>query len=362
MFTLILGVVALALASCAAFFSVYGLASTFSGAFLAVIAMGASIEAGKLVAASALYRFWDIMPKWLRSFLIPAVVGGMIVTSFGIFGFLSAAYQQDTLIYKQNDAEITLLKTEQQQLLTRKKQIDEQIAQLPDNYVTSRQRLIRSFKPETDHINKRLPEISKELLSLTKEQIKTSAHVGPIIYIAKVLGQDVDDATKWLIFLIIFIFDPMAIALTLTINIAMVERQKKKAAEGPKTIEVIKEVPVEVIKEVEKIVEKEVPVEIEKIVEKIVEKEVPVEKVVEVPAKKSQAKIINGPQSVRAGVKPDEDQPRPQLARQDISDDEQLLFDQYVLLCRKPYLTVAEHSERSKLYQILAKKGLINAK
>lgn len=221
----------LAIAGSAAFFSVYGLATTFSGTFISVIVMGASLEAGKLIAASYLYRYWE-RTRWIhKAYLIAGVIALMIMTSTGIFGYLSSGYQTDVLPLKQTKEQITLLQGEKDRLVARKKQIDEQIAQLPPNYVTSRIRLSKQFKGEQEEATNRINSIDKQLLELKTKQIKTETHIGPITYIAKAFGVETDDATKWLIFLIIFAFDPMAIALTIAVNVAIRERELKKAAE-----------------------------------------------------------------------------------------------------------------------------------
>lgn len=368
LFILLLVLSTIALAGSAAFFSVYGLANTFSGAFWSVVVMGGSIEAGKLIGASFLYRFWHTMPRWLRMFLIPAVFIGMFLTSVGIFGFLSAAYQQDTIGYKETEAQIQLLREEQKSLQERKKQIDKQIAELPQDFVRGRERLVAQFKSETDHINKRLPAITTEVQTLTKRQITTEAHVGPIIYIAKAFDQDTDQATKYLILLIIFVFDPMAVALTLAVNIALRERQKTIQAAAPPPAERVIEKPVEIIKEVEKIVEK--PVEVIREVEKIVE--VPVEKIVEKPVEVIKEVIKEVPvvhptsgggyHKLASAIKTETLTHEPATMSQVISGEEnQLLIDQYNLLSNKQYLTTAEDAEKQKLRRILTKKGLISA-
>ena len=111
-FRILLVIVTLAIASAAAYFSVYGLAQLFSGAMWSVVIMGSSIEAGKLVAASFLYRYWTKIGLALKSFLLASVAIVMIVTSVGIFGFLTSAYQKDTLPLQEMEQRIVLLQEE----------------------------------------------------------------------------------------------------------------------------------------------------------------------------------------------------------------------------------------------------------
>ena len=96
-FIIILIFATTAIATAAAFFSVYGLAFTFSGTFWSVVVMGASLELGKLVAASYLYRYWEKTNKILKWYLISGIAALMVLTSTGIFGYLSAGYQTDAL-------------------------------------------------------------------------------------------------------------------------------------------------------------------------------------------------------------------------------------------------------------------------
>lgn len=277
-FIVLLVLTTLSIAGSAAFFSIYGLAKVFSGSFYGIIFAMTSLEAGKLVTASLLYRYWYRLPKWQQIYYTMAVIVLMAVTSVGIFGYLSAAYQQDILPLQQQEQKIQLLTEEKEEIntlkqerLDRKKQIDADIASLPNNYVTARQRLLESFGPELDQLRidiatytKRIREITKEISDVKGISIEQRVHTGPIIYIAKVFDVEVDIAVKWIILVIIFVFDPLAVALTIGANLIIIER---KGGRGhlfyqPPTIEVDvdKEPPVHVsnnmsVEELEKILE-----------------------------------------------------------------------------------------------------------
>jgi len=240
-FIIILILTTLAIAGCAAFFSIYGLAAIFSGIFWPVVLMGSSLEAGKLVAASYVYRFRDSISKAMKIYLISAIVVLMLITSAGIFGFLSMGYQQDTLPLKQQEQQIILLQSEQAELevfkkerLTRRKQIDADIAALPNNYITGRQRLMKSYGPELEQLRndielytRQIGEKTIKISELKQKKLVSEVHTGPIIFIAKAMAAETDDATKWMIILIMFAFDPLAVALTLGVNHAILQRKKK---------------------------------------------------------------------------------------------------------------------------------------
>jgi len=230
-FILLLSLVTASIAGAAAFFSIYGLAQIFSGTFWAVVFMGSSLEAGKLVAASFLYRYWNKITTVLKIYLTVAVVVLMLITSMGIFGFLSASYQQDSLPLKEMQVKIDGLKQEQQQLTSRKTAIDtarqSAVTAAVNNQstrsrvVNSKERLAKTYDGEIKDINKRLPILTKEIQELDQKVLTTQLHTGPITYIAKALGRDIDDATKWVIFMLIVAFDPLAVALTIGVNIVI---------------------------------------------------------------------------------------------------------------------------------------------
>lgn len=233
LFISILTLSAAFIAGAAAFFSVYGLAATFNGVFWSVVLMGASLEMGKLVAASYLYRYWTKTNIWLKTYLMAGILTLMVLTSTGIFGYLSSGYQTDVLPLKQAEAQVKMLDEEKARLLDRKIQIDTQISQLPTNSTRGRIRLMNGFKQEQKEVTARINELDKTILDQKTKLIQTQAHVGPITYIATAMGLDTDNATKYLIYIIIFAFDPMAVALTLAVNIAVRLRKEEQDALKP---------------------------------------------------------------------------------------------------------------------------------
>jgi hypothetical protein len=218
----------LAIAGCAAFFSVYGLATIFEGAFIPVILMGSALEAGKLIATSFLYRYWNTTTWLLKTYLTTAVIILMLITSVGIYGFLSNAHQKETLPLQQIEQQVSSLNAEKQSGQDRLKQIDDQIANLPDDYVSGRNKLSAQFKTERARIDKRQTEITAQLYEMNSKLIQQRVHTGPIVFIAKALGKEVDNATSYMILLIIFAFDPLAVALTLGVNVALTEYKNSK--------------------------------------------------------------------------------------------------------------------------------------
>lgn len=228
-FISILILVTIAIAASAAFFSVYGMANLFTGAMIPVIIMGASLEAGKLVAASFLYRYTDKIGKALKVYLASSVLVLMLITSMGIFGFLTAAYQTDTIPLAEMQQKIELYDAEQKQLIERRAQIDKQIADVGPNYVKAKQRLVKEFAAERTTIDARMAELTPELQKLKTDHVNVKAKVGPIMFIAEVMGKDPGTAVFWFVIILVCVFDPLAVALTVASNIAIRLHKEEKA-------------------------------------------------------------------------------------------------------------------------------------
>lgn len=227
-FVVLIVLSALLIAISAAYFSIYGLAQVFSGAFWSVVIMGIALESGKLVATSFLYRFWDKISRAIKVYLIGAVVILMCITSMGISGYLTAAYQVDTLSLRDTENKLKLYDEELTRLVNRKEEIDRQIAQLPNNYVRARQKLMQSFKNEYDLITPRIDYLRQEKMKLQEQRLTAEAKVGPIVYLARAVGADSDKAIFWFVCLLVLVFDPLAVTLTIAANIAIRERLRAK--------------------------------------------------------------------------------------------------------------------------------------
>jgi hypothetical protein len=216
------GLSALLIAGSAAFFSVFGLSKLFSGAALSVIIMAGSLEFGKLVGASFLYRYWNKINKLLKIYMTVGVVTLVGITSAGIFGYLSNAYQGATVNFEKQSTAL-LYKEDRLEQLTEdkgflKEELEAAVAELPDNYRTAKRQLREEYQPKINQINTDMMTLKGEIGDLKVELVETGVDVGPAIYLAKVFDTDVDTVVKFFIFILIFVFDPMAIALVIAYN------------------------------------------------------------------------------------------------------------------------------------------------
>lgn len=212
----------------AAYFSIIGIASIFAANYTPAIIMAAGLEAGKLITASYLYRYWKMTPIPLRGVLSAFIVVLMFVTSVGIFGFLSQGYQRTSESMRLLSVELTGIQEELQDKKQRAKRIDQQITQLPFNYVTSRIRLSREFREEKTDLTYRIRELERRSQEINLKMAGYDSHIGPISYVAKIINIPQNDIVFYAILLIVFIFDPLAISLTLACNIALVRTWERQ--------------------------------------------------------------------------------------------------------------------------------------
>ena len=229
-FSNLVGISALLIAFSAAFFSVFGLSKLFAGAELSVIIMASSLEFGKLVAASFLYRYWDRINLLQKFYMTFATVVLVIITSAGIFGFLSNAYQGATVEFEKESTNLIFkedrLKQLQEDKLYLKEELDQAIADLPDNYRTARRKLREDYQPQIAQINKQMIDLKGEIGELKTALVETGVDVGPVIYLARTFQTDIDTVVKFFIFILIFVFDPMAVMFVISYNVALEDRKK----------------------------------------------------------------------------------------------------------------------------------------
>ena len=264
MFTIIVGFCALLVAGCAAYFSVQGLATLYSGAFISVCIMAGSLEFGKLIAASYLHRHWDKTSLLLKFYLIVAVVALMGITSLGIFGFLTSAYQQshvkvEMLDYQKESIELKK-QTAQTEINNLTKRIEtlnevrllqEQRVQSAGNYKLPREQAYEAINKANIEINSaqdRIKQLSEEVNKINQESIglkaeeSKSTDIGTLRFVAQLFNVDVSTVVKWFTLIIILVFDPLAVSLVLAYNnlVRNNKMEPKETSEENKILKLIK--------------------------------------------------------------------------------------------------------------------------
>ena len=240
----LVGISAIIIAGCAAYFSVTGLGVLFAGASVSVMVMASSLELAKLVAATYLKQKWDELEGFNKWYLTISVGVLMLITSAGIFGYLSNAFQAQSLQLQQVDREIAVHQTkitanegQINQLTTQISNLQQNSGKILDGGKVNN-RLIRSIDNRDKQINKINDKISKlqeENASETEKinQIKISnlgleKEVGGFRFVADAFGMELKNVVKFFIFLIVIVFDPLAVALIIAFNGLVGDTKKKR--------------------------------------------------------------------------------------------------------------------------------------
>jgi hypothetical protein len=256
LFPYIIALSALAVSASAGFYSVSGLMKLFAGAAFAVGIMAGSLEVSKLVIASLLYQYWDSLNKVLRTYLTIAAFVLILITSAGIYGFLSSAYQEtankDQITTQQiatleskkklfEDTRDNLLK-EKQSLLelrgTLSKSSTNQYTDSRGNLVVrsnnASYKQIESASKSDEKLSSKLDIVNDSIFSIENKilQVKTnstaSSELGPLKYLSGLTGYPMDKIINWFLLIIIFVFDPLAIALVIAANFAFKHKDQPK--------------------------------------------------------------------------------------------------------------------------------------
>lgn len=238
---------ALSISGSAAFFSVFGLSKLFAGAATAVIIMAGTLEASKLIIATLLHQYWKKLSILLRVYLTIATLVLIMITSIGIYGFLSAAYQQTANASSMIDKEIALIDNRIESFEKQKDiksesliGIEERIVQLNeginnieyswvDRDGAGDQRELLSNQLEianTDYIRltSKISELDSTILTLENDRFDVeiesdvAAELGPLKYISEISGKPMSQIVNILLLIIVFVFDPLAISLVIAAN------------------------------------------------------------------------------------------------------------------------------------------------
>ena len=251
---------ALLVSGSAIFYSVYGLSKLFAGASTAVIIMASSLELAKLVVASLLYTYWDEINMWLRTYLTIACITLMLITSGGIYGFLSGAYQSTATKSELMDKHTLVLQTKQNRFIeqlnseneavkyytealsnpTMVQYVDSASGQLVTTTSYRQRKLMTSqLKEAKDNAYRLNDSVSTYDMKILDKQVsnESSRELGPLKYVAKSLGIEMDKVVNYFLLLIVFVFDPLAISLVIAANFAFLrvntidieEKEKSKS-------------------------------------------------------------------------------------------------------------------------------------
>ena len=254
LFPYIIALSALSVSASAAFYSVFGLSHLFAGASTQVIIMAGALEVAKLVVASLLYQYWDTINKFLRFYFVLAVFILMVITSGGIYGYLSGAYAETATQSDFLDKQVAIIDQKrtrfEEQRVELKQSIQNWIKALANpttiqyvdketgQFVTttsSRQRkLLQSQLQEAKtNLNAVTDSIANLDIIILDTQInnESARELGPLQYIATLMDRPMDQIINWFMLLIIFVFDPLAIGMVVAANMAFLRLNPKEKNE-----------------------------------------------------------------------------------------------------------------------------------
>ena len=272
-FPIIVALSALSVSASAAFYSVFGLSKLFAGASTEVIIMAGALEVAKLVVASLLYQYWDTINKFLRIYFVIACFILIVITSGGIYGFLSGAYQETSTQSEFLDKQVAVIEQKQVRFEEQKSDlkiekaalvksisdlrialsnpaqvqyIDKESGQLITTSSSSARRALqaelKTSTAERDAADLRLNAVTDSIAVLDGRILdaqinnESARELGPLKYMAELTGQPMATIVNWFMILIIFVFDPLAIAMVVAANMAFA--QIKGVARDPKDYEV----------------------------------------------------------------------------------------------------------------------------
>jgi hypothetical protein len=261
-FPFIIALSALSVSASAAFYSVSGLSKLFAGAAFAVIVMAASLEIAKLVIASLLYQYRKTLPLLLKTYLSIACFVLILITSMGIYGFLSSAYQETATKAGTIDAQISLIETKRDNVKDQlsvynaeKESINKSVGDLRSGlsnnkiqYTNAEGVLVTTTSTSTrkalekqldqsltrqNAINIKVDTLNEKLFNYETQIVEVSTNsdiageLGPLKYLSGLTGIPMDEIINYLLLIIIFVFDPLAIALVISANYAFEQLNKK---------------------------------------------------------------------------------------------------------------------------------------
>jgi hypothetical protein len=259
---IVIALSALSVSASAAFYSVTGLSMLFAGASVAVLIMASSLEVAKLVIASLLYQYRKTLPKGLKIYLTTAAVVLVLITSMGIYGFLSSAYQETASKAGTLDSKIALVETKRDNIKTQlsvfnaeKESINKSVTDLRNGlsnnvitYTNAQGQVMTSTSSATrktlekqldqaierqTEINSRVDDLNTKLFDYETEIVEVSTNselageLGPLKYLSGLTGIPMDRIINYLLLVIIFVFDPLAIALVIAANFAFAQIHPK---------------------------------------------------------------------------------------------------------------------------------------
>lgn len=237
LFIFVMGGAAAIISLTGAAFSIAGLTKLFAGAPIAVGIMAGALELTKMLAASFLHRHWPHLHFIMKFYMTMAVGILMCITSMGIFGYLSYAYQHTASELKNTDVRIDYLESQQRKVQSEVDRIQKEIDEIPATRITKKMEMQKEMEPHLRDLQRQTMDVQISLRNEHLKKLSFQMEIGPVVYVAELLNADTDHVATYLIILFVIVFDPLAVSMVLATNFAIQMREalRKSALEHPPT-------------------------------------------------------------------------------------------------------------------------------
>lgn len=225
-YVFLLGFTAATVSVVGAAFSISGLAKLFSGAPMAVMIMAGALEFAKMVSASFLHANWKMLHPIMRFYLCCAVGILMSITSLGIFGYLSYAYQHTSSELKNTLVQLDYMNSEDRKVQEEIQRLQKEIEQIPTSRITKRIEVQKELEPRFEQLKRQSIELQIKMREENLKKLSFQIEIGPVVYVAQLFNKEMDQVATYLIILFVFVFDPLAVSLVLATSFAIKHRDK----------------------------------------------------------------------------------------------------------------------------------------
>lgn len=207
-------------------FSIVGIGKLFSGEVLAVCLMAGALELSKFVVAAYLHQTWQRIGLIFRTYLVSCVVILSLITSMGIFGFLSDSYSTSTGVLEAENIKLQKLQSELGMANSEVARITRTVDEIPDRRISKKIKARADIEPIIREFKEKILNIESQISEAQIHIIKVKQKVGPLIYISKTFNMDIDTVVKYLILVLVSVFDPLAICLVIALSDALIRRNQ----------------------------------------------------------------------------------------------------------------------------------------
>lgn len=226
-----LAVAAATVSTLGAWLSIVGLGKLFSGAVVTVCIVAGALEFAKFVTAAYLHQTWKNLNLVFRTYLVAGVMTLSVITSMGIFGFFSDAYLASSATLEAENIKLDRLTNERDRNTEEVARLTASVDEIPDERITKKLKARQEIEPTILHLKARNESIEAEIAKAKLKVLDVKQKVGPLLYIGRSFNMNIDDVVKYLILVLVAVFDPLAICLVIALSDSLARRSRKHPAE-----------------------------------------------------------------------------------------------------------------------------------